>query len=149
VIVGYYRDSKGTYHGFLLKGKRYKTLDVPGSLFTVATGINNTGDVVLFWIKSTAVEAALYNGKTYKTINVPGAANSEATDINSAGDIVYEWLDSGGVSHGALFHAGKYYTFNYPKSAGTSGLGVNDHNLLVGFYQTTKNGLDQGFKATY
>jgi probable HAF family extracellular repeat protein len=149
LIVGDYADSSGVYHGFLLKGRTYKTLDVPGAGFTIATGINNTGDIVLFWIKSAAVESSLYNGKTYRTINVPGAANSEALDINNVGDIVYDTFDSSGQSQGALFHSGKYYTFDYPKSADTGGFGINDHKLLVGFYETTNNGPDRGFKAAY
>ena len=72
-IVGYYADSAGIRHGFLLKGKTYTTLDVPGAALTMATGINNKGRIILFWLDSKgAIEASVYNGKTCKTINVPG-----------------------------------------------------------------------------
>jgi hypothetical protein len=64
-------------------------------------------------------------------------------------DVVYEWLDSSSVAHGALFHAGKYYKFDYPKAAQTYGAGVNDKNLIVGQFQETSTGLSHGFKATY
>jgi hypothetical protein len=41
-------------------------------------------------------------------------------------------------------------SFLYPKSADTSRVGINDHNELVGYYQTkTISGPDQSFKATY
>ena len=81
---------------------------------------------------------------------MPHAANSLARDISNTGDIVYEILDSS-FEHeeGVLFHAGTYYTVDYPGSAATSGFGVNDKSVLVGLYQTTTTGPDQGFKATY
>src|SRR6201984_1352402 len=42
VIVGDYRDSSGTSHGFLLVGGRYVTVDVPGSLIGLP-GVLPTG----------------------------------------------------------------------------------------------------------
>src|SRR5262250_2674611 len=56
VIVGDYRDSAGTLHGFLLAGGRYVTVDVPGALVgltgalpTGPRGINPAGDIVGFY----------------------------------------------------------------------------------------------------
>ena len=150
LIVGVYSDSTGKDHGFLLRGKTYTTLDPPGAVSTIATGINNAGNIVMYYGMGTRIEAALYNGKTYKTINVPHAANSFARDINTAGDIVYETLNSSFAhAQGALFHAGKYYTFGYPNSVASIGLGINDDSLLVGLYQAKTGGPDQGFKVTY
>ncbi len=149
-IVGYYTDSSSKIHGFLLKGTKYTILNVPGAASTIATGINNAGNIVMYYGMGSHIWSALYNGKTYKTINVPLAANSLARDINSTGDIVYEILNSSFAhEEGALFHAGKYYTFEYPGSAATSGFGINDDSVLVGLYQATTTGPDQGFKATY
>jgi probable HAF family extracellular repeat protein len=149
-IVGYYTDSSGKIHGFLRKGTTYTILNVPGAASTIATGINNAGNIVMYYGIGTRIASALYNGKTYTTINVPHAANSLARDINRTGDIVYEILNSSFAhEEGALFHAGTYYTFTYPKSAATSGFGINDDSVLVGLYQATASGPDQGFKATY
>jgi uncharacterized membrane protein len=115
-IVGSYVDSAGATHGFLLKGKTYTTLDVPSANWTIATGINNKGGVILIWLGSQNYETSLYNGKTYKTINVPGASGSEASGINTEGDVIYAWLHStSNISHGALLHGGKYYKFDDPK----------------------------------
>jgi len=149
-IVGYYTDSSAKIHGFLLKGTTYTILNVPGAASTIATGINNAGNIVMYYGMGSHIWSALYNGKTYKTINVPLAANSLARDINSAGDIVYEILNSSFAhEEGALFHAGKYYTVEYPGSAATSGFGINDDSVLVGLYQATTSSPDQGFKATF
>ena len=81
---------------------------------------------------------------------MPLAANSLARDINNTGDIVYEIFNSS-FEHeeGALFHARQVHTFTYPNSAATSGFGINDKSVLVGLYQATATGPDQGFKATY
>src|SRR5215472_3174565 len=56
VIVGDYRDSSGTLHGFLLVGGWYVTVDVPGALIgltgvlpTSLRGINPAGDIVGFY----------------------------------------------------------------------------------------------------
>jgi uncharacterized membrane protein len=148
-IVGSYLDSAGVTHGFLLKGKRYTTLDVPGGSWTEATGINNKGSVILIWLGAQNYETSLYNGKTYKTINVPGASESEAVGINSEGDVTYAWFRSNSnIAHGALLHAGKYFKFDDPKGAQTYAEGINDHHLIVGTYQTSRS-VDLGFKATY
>jgi hypothetical protein len=139
-------------HGFLLKGKKYTTLDVPGATEgTTAKAINDAGWIVLYGYDSNGANSFLTknNGKTYKMINVPGAKASFAEGLNSAGDVVYEWADSGGADHVALSQAGKYYKFDYPKSVFTYGGGINDKNTIVGFYQTNLTGPVSGYKATY
>ncbi len=150
-IVGSYVDSNGVTHGYLLKGGKYTTLDPPGSTSTTATGINKSGKIVMFWIDSNgAYESSLYNGKTYKTINVPGAAHSLSLDLNAAGDVCYQWIDSGGVNHGALLHLGKYYKFDFPKSTGTYGGGINDKSTIIGGYQTSAGGSSWfGYEAKF
>jgi len=150
-IVGYYVDGSGFVHGFLLKGKKYKTLDVPGATATYATGINKSGKIVLFWADSGGhIESALYNGKTYKTIDVPGATNTYALDLDAAGDVCFQWQDASNVNHGALLHSRKYYKFDYPKSTATYGGGINDKGNIVGGYQTSAGGSNWfGFKAAY
>jgi hypothetical protein len=152
-IVGDYVDSAGVTHGFLLKGKKYTTLDVPGANgLTIATGINKGGWICLYWADSAgAIESSLTknSGKTYKTINVPGAPSSVALDLDAAGDVSYEWIDSGGLGHGALLHAGKYYKFDHPKSVQTYGGGINDKNTITGGFQATSGGPFSGYKAVY
>lgn len=151
-IVGYYSDSSGVYHGFLLKGGKYTTLNVPGAADTFATGINKSGKISLYWLNSSNIyESSVYNGKSYTAINVPGATDSYALDLNAAGDVAYEWQDSSGVIHGALLHAKKYYKFDYPKSTATYGGGINDKSNIVGGYQTASGGTTDwfAFEATY
>jgi probable HAF family extracellular repeat protein len=150
-IVGYYTDSSGVYHGYLLKNGKYTTLNVPGAADTFATGINTSGSISFYWVNSSSgvYESSVLTGKTYKTVNVPGASDSFALDLNTAGDVTYEWEDSNGAIHGALLHAAKYYKFNYPKAADTYGGGINDKSEIVGGYASSGSGPWSAFQASY
>jgi uncharacterized membrane protein len=145
--VGAYKDASFKTHGFLLKNGKYKELDVNGNGTTSATGVNNSGDIVLYWDNSGPFESALYNGSTYKTINVPGALDSFAQGINNNGGIVYWWANSTG-SYGDLRQGGTYSKFSDPNGVGTThGWGLNDHRQIVGYYGTV--GAFHAFEATY
>ena len=147
-ISGNFGDSKGS-HGFLLKGGKYYTQDVPGAQATLGGGINNAGVMTEVWLDSSFnSESSLYNGKTYKTINIPGEADSDAAAINNLNDIVYSWEGATDTYGGALRHLGKLYKFHVPNRDRTFGYGINDHNLIVGAY-TDSNGVMSGFSATY
>ena len=58
------------------------------------------------------------------------------------------WI-RGGVIHGALLHAKKYYKYDYPKSTATYGGGINDKRQIVGGYKATSGGQWFAFQATY
>jgi probable HAF family extracellular repeat protein len=45
-VVGVYRDTTGTQHGFVWSDLRFRTLDVPGAVSTRAFGVNSHGLVV-------------------------------------------------------------------------------------------------------
>jgi uncharacterized membrane protein len=148
-IVGVYIDNNGV-HGFLLSGGRYKTIDVPGSVFTDVMDINNAGHMVMYWVSPSGVNnTSIYDGKTYKTINVPGAAISYAAGLNNANDVSFFWLDGAGQTHSALLHQGTIFKFDYPKAVGSFAWGINDKSEIVGGYQLTNNGNVSGYVATY
>jgi len=150
-ITGAYVDSAGTQHAYVLVGKTYTKIDPPGATTPSGNGINNSGNVVIVGGTNPAFTAYLYTAKTkkFKTINVPGESGSFVTDINTEGDVTYQAIDSAGNSHGALFHLGKYYKFNYKSSALTYAGAVNDHSTIVGGYATTAQGSIHGLLATF
>src|SRR5438132_1948510 len=51
-IVGFYTDTNGNPHGFLLRAGTFTNIDVPGSTFTTTTGISEQSDVLGFYIDS-------------------------------------------------------------------------------------------------
>jgi uncharacterized membrane protein len=149
-IVGSYEDSSFLWHGFLLRGTTYTTLDAPDSTDTDAHGIDNKGNIVLnSGAGSCAGCAWLFNGKTYKKINVPGALASFPQGLSNNGDIVYEWMDAGYIVHGALRHGRKYYKFDFPGGVDTSATGINDHHVIVGTEVAHRDHHWHGFKVTY
>jgi len=45
-VVGRYNTPDGKGHGYLLRKGRFTTIDVPGSVLSLATGINSKGAIV-------------------------------------------------------------------------------------------------------
>jgi len=54
-VVGYYTDSGGLLHGFLLSGGTFTTIDYPGARNTVAAGINDSGQIVGYHFNGPAI----------------------------------------------------------------------------------------------
>jgi len=150
VISGdFFSGTDRTHHGFVLKGGKYKQLDVPGATTTFGGGINAAGLVTLIWGDAVGyTQSSLYNGKKYTSINVPGAALTVAQAINTAGDIVFFVLDPYGVEHAALKKGNDYFIFDDPKGFNTGAGGINDSDLIVGFYTPTGQSVPQPFKGT-
>lgn len=155
-IVGYYTDSHGSTHGYLLQGTTYTyPLDVPGATRTGANDINNAGYVVLGWVNSSgANEGAICHipCTTYKIINVPGAGplGSSANNIDNEGDITFAWYEgTSNLQHSALFHGGRFYKFENSKLYQSYAYGINDENTFVGGYQRAYGEFWSGFTATF
>jgi uncharacterized membrane protein len=47
IIVGWYRDTSGTDHGFFVAGGSFTPVDVPGARSTQALGINAAGTIIV------------------------------------------------------------------------------------------------------
>jgi hypothetical protein len=101
--VGFYNDAKGNSHAYKLNQAtgQFTAIHVPG-VSTVATGINNVGDVV-----GIATDAGhntsswLKIGSTTIAFQFPGGSDTQALGINSKNQIVGSYLDAGGVMHGS------------------------------------------------
>jgi len=150
-IVGWYEDSSYQYHGFLLQGTNYTTLDVPGAARTYAAGINNKGHIVLYWYNSGGVaHSSLYKDNKYIPIDVPKAKNSIAEGINNEGDVAFWYGGNFACGYSALLHGGEYYKFNYPKARTSYAEGINDKHTISGSYAAENcAGPYWGYKATY
>jgi uncharacterized membrane protein len=154
-IVGYYEDSSHVWHGFLLKGKKYTTLDVPGAATSYADGVNNQGHIVLFWFDSSGCHSSLYKDKKYISIDVPGTKNPHANGINNEDDVAFWYGSNFACGYSALCtkcdSAGRmYYKFNYPKARTSYAEGINDKHTISGSYAAENcAGPYWGYKATY
>jgi probable HAF family extracellular repeat protein len=163
--VGYYLDARAVFHGFLLSGGQYTTLDDPhagtgaGTLQgTIPTGINASGVITGYYIgPNNDFHGFLLSQGQYTTIDEPNAApgpflGTETLDINAFGQIVGNYETANLVLHGFLLANGQYTTLDDP-NAGTGALqgtfpsGINASSKIVGQY-TDANGLYHGFLAT-
>jgi probable HAF family extracellular repeat protein len=96
MVVGFYVDSTGNTHGYLLNTGTLTSLNFPGSTFTAAFGINNSGAIVGVYVDSGGTQHGfLYNG-TWNTLDVPQGVLGSTTinGINDKGQIVGFFTDA-------------------------------------------------------
>jgi hypothetical protein len=142
---------------------RFRLLDVPGALVTLAFDVNDRTDVVGQYIDAGAVPDAqgmlpagtvhgfLSRGGEVTTIDVPGAALTQPLGINDGGDIVgayieavpdpdpYAYNDTGRL-RGFLLRDGVFTPIDVPGSEGTRVSGINDSAQMVGHYDDAEGG---------
>lgn len=132
VACGFYVDSAGVNHGFLLNNGVLTTLNYPGSTFTQALGLNNSNQVVgTFTDAQGNGHGFLYNIQygIYQQIDDPLAvppSGTVANGINNAGDIVGFYADEVGNTDGFVATPAPTCNTASPTalSFGTEGLGT-------------------------
>ncbi|MGA3091083.1 MAG: hypothetical protein ABSD75_20945 [Terriglobales bacterium] len=151
-IIGTYTYFGGV-HGFILQGNAscFDIVDPLGSSYTDARGVNDSGEIVGFYIDSANnAQGFLYNGskETYTTISCAGFTNTLAYGINDAGEIVgaVGSSDTGPFS-AFVYKSGKCTTFSFPKATSTTAIGVNKSGQISGDY-TDSSGVNHGFLRT-
>jgi hypothetical protein len=155
VIVGDYRDSSATLHGFLLVGGRYVTVDVPGALIglpgvlpTGLRGVNPAGDIVGIYIappgsSADCIVAAappcqkgfLLHRGTFSTVVPDGHEGSIPARITPTGNIYgcYHDQDFMGSMFGFTRTASGTFTgIDVPASMHTGA--TPDGSTVVGLY---------------
>lgn len=151
-IVGQYSDSNFEFHGFLLSGGQFTTIDDPNAdpfSSQGALGINTGGEIVGFYTDANFVNHGylLFRGQ-YTTLDDPNAGSfpggnpqqgTVAAGINELGQIVGYYFDNIGNAHGFLLIGGQYITLNDPNAGtqsvqGTFPLGINAFGQIVGEY---------------
>lgn len=145
-VVGFDREPTGSTdqfggvvyadHGFLAADGRLTHIDVPGAQGTVATGINNRGQIVGTYFSGNNSHGFLLSHGRFTTIDVPGSASTELRGINDRGDIVGMYGD--GIAF--LLRHGNVTTIHVPGSVFTRAFGVNNAGRVVGFYQDPVTG---------
>jgi PEP-CTERM motif len=122
---------------------------LPANVNSQATGVNDAGKVVGFYMPTTTTSTGfLDQGGTITPIDPFGSTFTQALGINNNGEIVGFETDGSGVQHGYVDIGGVFSTFDPPDSASTTVNGVNNLGQIVGFF--TDNALDAvvGFVAT-
>src|SRR5919204_5126805 len=120
----------------------YTTFDDPLNTSgdgTLASGINDTGQIVGTYADASGVHGFLLSGGSYSTLDDPLAHQyTAAQGINGAGQIVGLYFSNTGLQtglHGFLYNKGVYTTLDDPLAAdGTAAAGINDKGDIVGYY---------------
>ncbi|MFB3906752.1 MAG: hypothetical protein ACE15E_25235 [Acidobacteriota bacterium] len=128
-------------------GPTWDVFDVPGYYSTLASGINDSGDVVgsvgnpgmksRSFLRRAGVSNLL-------DLSELGAASSVAQGINNNGDIVGFFDDSLG-RHGYLLRNGSYTKIDAPGELLTVLSRINDYGDIVGSLYTTSGAPSKGF----
>jgi len=80
---------RNAVHGFVWERGRFTTLDVPGSIYTQAYGINDHGQITGgYYDRSGQQHGFLRDGHRYRTLDVPGDGHNIAWGINDHGAVV-------------------------------------------------------------
>jgi hypothetical protein len=139
-----------------MAGVTFETLDNPADLtYNQLLGINNSGLIAGFYGSGQAGHPnqgyLLTPPHSYTAVNDPSTVQTQLTELNNFGiSVGYDYPTNGGPSvdnqFGFYFHGGTFTPVNNPKTPHCptgcmSGviienqlLGVNDHNIAVGFY---------------
>jgi probable HAF family extracellular repeat protein len=145
VIVGYYSTPFKNYGFVYANGKCKNLSDFSGSV-PYAAGINNAGQIVGSYISKNLSHGFELRGTAYSEISVPNSSQTFAYGINANGDVSGSYYDANGAHHGFLLHDGTYQTIDAPNSGATTcGVGLNDKDLVVGFYEDQSLQSYEGF----
>ena len=79
----------------------YTTIDVPGSSYTQAFGINDSAQIVGEYVAGGIFHGFLLSGGIFTTIDVPASTGTAGDGINHSGQIVGNYF-ADGTQHGFL-----------------------------------------------
>jgi len=145
-VTGNYRSPYLPWHGFVLHGGQYTTVDsdYPGAVATILAGITPSGEIAgyscLADIRCNVgpFKSFIISKKgVFTHFDPPGTDpnfGSTASVINASGAIVGAYTGTDGFQHGYLLKNGRYTTVDYPGAANTFCGGMNDQGDIVGAY---------------
>jgi len=130
------------------KASEFTTIDCPGAAFTIASGINTSGQIVGYCEVSNEVTTAflrLPNG-ALKTLSAENAVRGTyAVDINDAGVIAGSYVDSLYQFHGFTYSGSTLTEFDVPGARYTNPVGINSSGVVAGTFGASSEPYNRGF----
>jgi len=101
-ISGFFIDSAGVNHGFLLAKGTFFTLDFPGATSTQAFGLNNEDDVVGAYVDAQGLtHGFIFDDGFFQSVDDPeGVGTTTINGINNRGQVVGFFVDAAGNTDG-------------------------------------------------
>jgi uncharacterized membrane protein len=119
----------------------FTTIDFPGAVVSLATDINDSGQIVGEYSFSGVGDRQgfLLSKGIFTSITFPGATFTRALAINRYGDIVGDHQEAGnnsgnGNQYGYLLRGGVFTPIVFPNSDHTTPTGINANGDIVGWY---------------
>ena len=153
-IVGFYLDTAGSQHGFLLRNGEFRELNFPDAEGTAARGINPGGQIVGSYSEKTGTAPANIHGwllsqGTFSEVQFPGHLGTFAQRILPNGDILGCYHDNDLMlsMHGMMrTEEDDFSGLDVPASMSNGA--TPDRNKIAGFY-TDMTDLTHGFLIEY
>src|SRR6266496_2867750 len=119
----------------------FTRIHFPGSVWTLAAGINSAGEIVGRYIDASGINHGfLLSGGVFTSLNIPGAELTRPVGINDHGDIVGHYNLLGQHNdHGFLFRHGVFTTIDFPGAAETVAGSINGNGDIAGYYRDAKD----------
>jgi probable HAF family extracellular repeat protein len=132
-------------------GGIFEVISIPAAVGGAqATGINNSSDVVGFFIDKGMVNHGwLLEQGNFTVLDYPESTFTQALGINNKGVVVGTFIDSSNAQHGFTYTISSktWQQIDDPNGVGTTVTnGINDKGMLVGFWGTAP--LNTAFVAT-
>ena len=142
-MAGFFDDSSGIQHGYLLRDGQFTQIDYPGASGTVVRGINNAGDITGHYFDSAGNENGfiLQDGK-FQNVQAPHSAGC-GTDVWMAADngrvAVGDFCDNRDqTTHGYLRNRpGDFQNIDFPSGGAfpcTAAHYINERGDITGRY---------------
>jgi hypothetical protein len=143
LVMGYGLLPTGDPTGFAYLGsskehttKVLETLQHPDGEYTIATGVNDAGDIVGTYYGSGPGQDErpfILQDDVYADLPAVDGFGVYPSDINNLG-VVVGTIHGFGGTFGFVYRDGSYTFFSHPRSGFFSVAGINDHGHLVGSY---------------
>lgn len=150
LIAGTYTRESGQASGFVMDRGAVTTIHVPGSVTTIAVGLNDHREVVGAYVEPGApvdpetgespTRGFLWAKGVFTKLDSPGAISTAPYDIDNSGRIVGNYVGADRVQHGFVLVGGAFTTIDHPDATrapdltATRLVGTNDHGKIVGSY---------------
>ncbi len=130
----------------------YRNENVPGSVQTQVTGLNNTGVTVGFYVNAKNANQGFYEASgSFHTVDFPTNDNAspkfdQLLGVNDHGIAVGFYNDAKGNAHGFTYNinTGKFHSVNVPGDTGVTAAAINNEGDIAGF-ATNGSGTTEAF----
>ena len=110
----------------------------PGARATILTAINDSRQVVGWYLVGTGQQAAYHafewDQGEFTMLDPPGAVAAQAHDINDAGQVVGHYIDANKKDHAFLWSEGTFTTIDPPGATYAVAHAINAGGQIVGSY---------------